>query len=254
MEAIRADEPEERERALDEAATRYGEALACDDPIFVQKFVLGSSSWASRARLGVVELLRGRVEQARVELDAALASSPTAIDTQLGRIEALVATGEAATALQELQPHLGDRPDGWVLGALAAEALGELELVRTCIAKTQTHLGVGFGAPHRRERYFDVLASLGLALGQTVRVPGPMGQLALLLDGESARASGARARGLREPIVRAMVRRALRRELLAGRGERVERLFSPEADEALPGVLELVAEAVGSLEAERFGG
>jgi hypothetical protein len=254
LEAIRTDEPDERELALDEAATQYGEALACDDPIFVQKFVLGSSSWASRARLGVVELMRGRVEQARVQLDAALASNPSAIDSQLGRIEALVATGEASTALQELEPHLGDRPDGWVLGALAAEALGEFELVRTCIAKTQAHLAVGFGAPHRRERYFDVLACLGLALRQTVRTPGPMGQLALLLDGVPDRASGARARGLRDPIVRAMVRRALRREVRTGCAERVERLFSREAEEALPGILELVAEAVGGLEAERSRG
>jgi hypothetical protein len=125
--------------------------------------------------------------------------------------------------------------------------LGQIDLLTACVSRAQQTVSAGFGSPHRRERYYDVLGALGLYLDQKVRAPGPIGALALLFDADPEIARGAAARGAHDLFARPMIARLVARELRLGRVDRVERLLEPQAEEKLPGIARVVEAVLSSL-------
>ena len=120
------------------------------------------------------------------------------------------------------------------------------------IARAQSSLGAGFLAPHRRERYYDALGTLGLTLGRVVEVPGPLGRLASIVSGGGS-AVEAPVRGLEDPLTRRLVA-LLVRTWLTTDPPRVERLVGDVAEHSLPGLFTLVDEVVREVERGHGGG
>ena len=250
IDALSCEHPDDRAQRLRDALGDYRHALACHGRPYLQKFVEGCTGWAAHVRIGTALLLLGDANQALAAFDRATALDPRAAEARWGRVEALLASGDSATALAEVQAWLDERPDGWVLAALAAESAGQHAQMATWIAKAQAVLAAGFVAPHRRERYHDALAALSCYLDRSAEVPGPIGQLARLSHGNYHEVKGARARALTGTL-HAMARRIVRFLLTQGRGDRVRPLVDPRAELVLPGIVGLTRAVVDELGGER---
>ncbi len=257
MEALRADRADLRRDALGRALDGYERALGCAAGVYLQRFIEGSSGSVAEVRRATMLLLLGRADEALAAFDGALAAqgsdstkevAPTTSrrEAQLGRIEALIAVGDLRRALAEVQGVLDDRPDGWTLAALAAEAAGGLDAMAQWIAKAQQVVDAGFVAPHRRERYHDALVALALQLGKPATAPGPLGTVARIVAGDAV-PTDPPARGLEDPLVRGMVRRLVRHWLGKGLVTPVERLVEARAARVLPGIVELTTSVVDEL-------
>lgn len=242
--ALTTEEPEEREAKLETAATLYGLALRMADGVFLQKFVQGCTDWAARVRLGTVRMVAGHPQQALEEFDRAAAFKPDNPETKWGRIECLIALGEHKMAMREVKDTLDEHPDGWVLAALIMEAAGGLDSMQRFMARAQGGVSDGFIAPHRRERYHDALMALSIYNGVAGSAPGPMGQLASLMQGRYEAVPGARARAIDWD----MVGRLVRHLLLQGRQEPVLALIEPAAEALLPGLEQHVRHTLESFE------
>lgn len=244
----------QRRDYLEAALVDYVAAIGCVSGVYLQKFIEGGAGWAAQIRRGTVLLLLGREVEALAAFDCALAENATACEARWGRVEALLACGETTKALREVTSQLDDKPDGWTLAALAAEAAGSFDAMGQWLAKAQSLLGGGFVAPHRRERYHDALVALGSFLDRPVSAPGPLGQLAELASGGTTAVTGAMARGLRCPITRGTARRLVAHWLRAGKLDKVERLVEPAAERLLPGILALTTAVVDELTDSRDRG
>jgi tetratricopeptide (TPR) repeat protein len=253
MEALRTSSADVRRESLTRALAEYQSALGCAEGVYLQKFVEGGSSWAAEVRCGTVSLLLGRTAEARGAFERAIAEKPTSHEAQWGRLECLLVAGENLAVIRELQPFLDERPDGWTLAALAAEAAGSFDAMGQWLGKAQSFLGRGFVAPHRRERYYDALIALGARLGHVVEAPGPLGQLVRLANGAPCSIEQLGARSIEEPLARAMARRLVMQWLRTGHAEKVERLVVGAADAWLPGILELTSRVVDELTAGQAG-
>jgi tetratricopeptide (TPR) repeat protein len=206
-----------------------------------------------------LQLLLGRLDEAATHFEQAATQNPDADEAHWGQIECWLAQGEVLRAIREvqqlnarpaehapgaLQPVLpSERPDGWVLAALGAEAGGMIDNMAVFLEKAQQSLPVGFIAPHRRERYYDALAALSIYRGEPSEVPGPIGQVAAFMRGSFDAVPGARVR----PLDSAMVQRIVRHLLLAGRNDVVLPLAEAQADAVLPGIAAEVETALSSL-------
>ncbi len=235
---------EEREARFHEAIASYERARSLDHRAVLQKFIGGCTGWAALIRIGSVLLALGHPEEALGAFEAALAQRSESREAALGRVEALLGAGELAVAARAVRPLLDERPDGYTLAALLAEAAGRLPELTSLVSAARERLSVGFVSPHRRERYFDALAALSLYCGTPGQVPGPLGQLALLAAGTFEAAPLALAR----PLDGAMARRIVRHLLVAGNTTLVEPLADPRAEALLPGIAAIVDSVVGELE------
>jgi len=249
MQGLCADSQNARHDALASALDVYEVARSKDDKLLLQKFVQGCTSWAAEVRLGTMRMLLGHPDEAIEHFDRAVAQKEDCVEAHWGRIECRLAMGDVVTAIREVQAvnetpeHVvsddgddalspSDRPDGWVLAALGAEAAGMLDNMGAFVQKAQQCLPAGFIAPHRRERYHDALAALSMYRGTPTAIPGPVGQLAGIMRGGSEEVAGARARALDLGLVQRIVRHLL----LAGKTEYVLPLVEPRAEALLPGL------------------
>jgi tetratricopeptide (TPR) repeat protein len=150
-----------RSRELLEAAREaYLRCLGFGDVVFAQSFVVGARGCYGATRLGTVELLLGNALTARRVFDEALARWPTDRAARLGRAEAVLESGDAASALAELEPLLDRAPDGWTLAASAARALGREDDARLFADRARSLMSSGFVAVHRAARLRLEAASL----------------------------------------------------------------------------------------------
>ncbi|BDG07075.1 glycosyltransferase [Anaeromyxobacter paludicola] len=150
---------ERRDRARAAAEACSG-ALAQEGRPDPSRFLPGSASHAAAARLGAALLLLGRPADARAAFEAALARAPGLPEPLLGRAEALLDEGRPAEALAALETLLDARPDGWLLAAAAAAALGAASDARALFAEAGRRWGAGIAA-ERRERGEALAAALG---------------------------------------------------------------------------------------------
>jgi hypothetical protein len=249
MQGLCADTQMARNDALASALDVYEVARSKDDMLLLQKFVQGCTSWAAEVRLGTMRMLLGHPDEALEYFARAVAQKEDCIEAHWGRIECRLAMGDVVTAIRDVQvvnqnaghvvsddaDHVlspSERPDGWVLAALGAEAAGMVDNMGTFVKKAQECLPAGFIAPHRRERYHDALAALSMYRGTPAAIPGPLGQLAAIMRGDVDEVAGARAR----PLDLGVVQRLVRHLLLAGKTESVLPLVEPRAEELLPGL------------------
>ena len=251
MDALSCEHPDDRAQRLGNALGDYRHAVECHGQLYSQKFIDGCTGWAAHVRIGTALLLLGDASEAVAAFDRAIALNRNPAEPRWGRVEALLAGGDSATALAELQGWLDDRPDGWVLAALVAESTGHHAPMAKWIGKAQAVLAAGFVAPHRRERYHDALAALSCYVDQAADVPGPIGQLARLTHGDYQEVRGGRARALAGTPLQAMARRIVRFLLTHGRGDRVRPLLDRRAESLLPGIVALTRAAVDDLYRER---
>lgn len=149
-----------RRRELAEgAAAALRAAVALRGGSWHEQFVQGADGLAALVRLGDVLLLAGRPREALVAFDDALREAPAEAAARLGRAEALLDGGGAGAALAELEPLLDDAPDGWLLAAAAAWALGAPADAALFLARARERAPRGFSALHRGER----LASMSMS-------------------------------------------------------------------------------------------
>jgi tetratricopeptide (TPR) repeat protein len=149
----RAEPPGGRRRELLEAAERlYQEALGKRSRPEVYMIVDGADSWAALLRRATVLLLLERPEEAAAEFRAARLAGADEGATCLGELEAMLDAGDAGGALAGLERLLDARPDGWVLAAAAARALGAREEARLFLARAAERVPAGFVSNHRAAR------------------------------------------------------------------------------------------------------
>jgi len=246
MLGVHAVEAGQRSSRYEQALLCYEQALSKDGAVFLQKFVQGCTGWAAHVRIGTIHMLCGRLEEAQRAFDACLASSEHNKEARWGKVECALSAGQVTDAMRMVQEVLDDRPDGWVLAALGAEAGGLHQQMATLLTKAQQNLAQGFIAPHRRERYHDAIATLSMYNGTPGEAPGPMGQLALLMQSRYEPVAGALVR----PFDEAMARRVLRHLLLKGQTQWLLPLLDERADPLLPGVGLLVQHTIQGLGAE----
>ena len=138
---------------LSEAEEAYRVCLALRDQVVDHDVFPGVTGHLAHTRLGTVQLLAGKVEQAQASFEEALREKPNHIEARLGRIETWVLQGRLEEALGALEPFL--RPelaDGWILASLAGERQSGFDAVaplyEQALRALDSSLLVG---AHRRE-------------------------------------------------------------------------------------------------------
>lgn len=177
-EALEAPDPVRRIDLLHAARDAYESCLAFGARVFAQSFVVGARTWYGATRLGTVQLLLGRPDEAARAFGAALADRPGHRPALLGKAEAALDLGQPGAALGLIEKVLDDTPDGWTLAASGAVALGRLDDARLFAGRAQQLLAKGFLAPHRRARLLNVVSGARTALqaGGSSVTAGVMGE------------------------------------------------------------------------------
>ncbi|MFT3915739.1 MAG: tetratricopeptide repeat protein [Anaeromyxobacteraceae bacterium] len=123
--------------------------------------LLAASEAGTGGRLGAVLLLAGRPRDALAAFAEALRAEPGSAAARAGAAEALLELGQPAKALETVEAALGEAPDGWIVAAAAAHALGAAAEARAFLAEAARRSGIGFDCVHRRARQAALEAALG---------------------------------------------------------------------------------------------
>jgi tetratricopeptide (TPR) repeat protein len=171
-----------RARQLEAAASAYRAALGKRNTRYMIACVAGATSWAGSTRLGAVLVALGRPAAAKVAFDEALGMQPDYREAKIGRVECLLDLGDPKTALEEVEPLLDERPDGWLLAAGAFEALGHLQHFELFLTRARERRPRGYLSPHRLERHAALHCALMAYHGKPTTGPGDTGALCALLS------------------------------------------------------------------------
>jgi len=126
-------------------------AMDLNDQTFAEEVMPGATSWAAATALGIVLIRLNEPQKALALFEEAIAGQPTYLAGQIGRIEAMVECGKAVEALAEIEPLLQDKiPDGWIVAAMAAVAMGEFASVPSFLQPAKAAKGIPFLSPHRK--------------------------------------------------------------------------------------------------------
>jgi tetratricopeptide (TPR) repeat protein len=155
---------EVRTRDLEAALRAYDEAIGLANVLYAQSFVIGASGFAAFTRKGSCALALGDPKAARDAFAQALAAKPGHTEAELGLVEAAIDLDDPALALAKVELLLGDRPDGWLLAALAFERLGMAADVRTFLLRARERAPKGYATPRRRERHIALLTRIAQTL------------------------------------------------------------------------------------------
>ena len=144
---------EERAELLRKAAVSFEAALrrlASDGPF---EYLGSVNEVRCHLHLGVIRLMEGRPQDSLKAFTEALRVEPKNPSARVGAAEALVELGDAAKALQIVEPALGALPDGWLIAAAAAERLGAAGDARLFLGKAKERNGSGYECLHRWARH-----------------------------------------------------------------------------------------------------
>jgi len=242
--ALAAPRAESRRVLLQTGLADFGRAL---EPTDVYKpavaFLPGARGWAAAVRVATLWLLLEDLDQASQTFERAKELNPKSREAQWGTAECLLLRGDPEAAMKQVHPVLDERPDGWVIAALAAEAGGLLDGMGRLLERADRALPLGFVAPHRAERYADGRALLSMYRGAPEPGPGPYGQLAGLMLGRYEPVVGGGVRGA--DVV--TVERLLRQLLGAGQTQWLVPLLHDKAQPLLPGIGDAVQGVIGEL-------
>lgn len=129
---------------------------------YAQNFVPHGGGYVGWTRLGTAHLALGAHADALAAFERALAEAPGHAEAVFGRLEAQVAGGAAARVLGEIEPLLGELPDGWVIAAQAALALGARADARVLLERAAVLARARpFAGLHRGRRLEALLRALG---------------------------------------------------------------------------------------------
>lgn len=199
--------------------------------------------WQPLVRLANIALVLDRADEALPVVDEALKLAPTAPEVLLTKVECLLAAGHSVEAMTLVQPLLDERPDGWVLAALAAEAGGLFTQLCALVGRADDATELGFVAPHRRERLDDLRALASIHAFEPAAARGPYGQLAGMMAGDYDLVAGATVRDADARVVT----RALRHVLMSGQTQFLVPLLDGPAERVWPGMSELVNASIVGL-------
>lgn len=233
------------QRALLESALKdYRAAQAKKETLYAQAFVNGAATWGGVTREATILMLLGKIAEARATFERALTipgCDPR--EARLGLVECHLREDGPDAALMSVERWLDDRPDGWVLAAAAAEALGRFEDLALLLRKARATAANGFIAPHRRERHASLHVLLAAYLGTPTAGPYSTGALGALLAREP----------LPDPdaapfeIDQGVLTRLFQNLLALDRAPLLEPLFEPRAEALLPGLGAALRKAASSL-------
>lgn len=240
LELKASQEPERRLEHLATAATHYRETIAQADSLVAQRYVRGASTWCGQTRLGTVELMRGRLDEAAAAFAAALSTAPDPAEAELGAAE--VAVARQTSSPDALSPDLeADVPDAWLISAIRHEAAGDLDGFTADLARARSTSSRGYLATHRHRLHVAAHLSLLAYRGKPTAGPGSMGAACALMAGGSTHPSRL------DPYERPALVRLVGNLLRTDRPAPVERLLTDDAEAGLPGIKALVMEVVASL-------
>lgn len=134
---------------LARASGAFEQALEFEGAAGARQYLAGASSWASWSGLGGVQLAADRYPEALRCFERALLAHPGDRDARLGLAEVTLHRRQPQGALVVLEPLLDERPDAWVLAAMAARALGASRDAEEMLRRAAERLGRGFASPHR---------------------------------------------------------------------------------------------------------
>jgi tetratricopeptide (TPR) repeat protein len=140
---------EEGARLLEEAGRAQAAALRRLREEGPFEFLGAASEVRVLLELGVVRYLARRLPEALRAFSEALGLEPGSAAARIGAAEVLVDLGQAAKALEVVEPGLGAQPDGWLVAACAAERLGAREDAARFLAQARQRLGSGYLHAHR---------------------------------------------------------------------------------------------------------
>ncbi len=232
----------ERDPSLALAETAYRACLGWAKLAFAQRYVRGASTWCGRLRLGTVRLLQGAAEEALALFDESHKEEPSIDESLFGACEALVELDRPTEALLRLETTLttSQHPDGWLIAAEAAEALGNVPDMKLFLSRARARSANGYLAVHRNRVHSTLHCELTAYLGRPQIGPGAIGVACGLMGG--AVVKGRLSEGERQPL-----RRFLTGLIRAELHPLVDRLLEPGAEDALPGIQALVKETVKNL-------
>lgn len=148
-----------RQAALAAAEAAYRRAL---EELAAGRFlqVVLMEAATGLVRLGVVLLAMGRAREAAAAFHEAERAGGGP-DAAVGRAEALARQGDPGGALAMLEPLLRDRPEPWLVAALAARRLGAEGDARLFLGRAVRQAAGGHSSPHYRELQRELAAALG---------------------------------------------------------------------------------------------
>ena len=148
-----------RAAALERAVEAYRQAGALlREGRFLQA-VLATPALAE-LRLGVALVAAGRHVEGAAAFRAAERAGAGA-DAVIGLAEAQARGGDPAGALRILEPHLRERPEAWLVAALAAAGLGAAADARLFLGRATERAGGRWASPHHRALHRALLAASG---------------------------------------------------------------------------------------------
>jgi tetratricopeptide (TPR) repeat protein len=148
-----------RSAALEAAISAYRQALALlAEGRFLQVVLMTEP--LGLVRLGVALVAAGRQRDAAEAFQAAsrVGGGP---ESAVGLAEAMARGGDAGAPLGLLEPLLKDRPEPWLVAALAAATLRAGADARLFLSRAAERAGDGYASPHHRELHRELQAALG---------------------------------------------------------------------------------------------
>jgi tetratricopeptide (TPR) repeat protein len=142
----------ERAAALAAAEASYRACLARLAAGGAWDFLGAVNEARAGMHLGVVLLLAGRAREALAAFADVLRAEPANGAARVGAAEALLDVGEPAQALRTVEGALGSQPDGWLVAASAAHALGSGGDARLFLDEARRRVAVGYECLHRWAR------------------------------------------------------------------------------------------------------
>jgi tetratricopeptide (TPR) repeat protein len=229
-----ARESHARARLLHESVRCFGRAQQkVAGPAFAQ-FMEGVNGWSALVHQGNALLALGLADDAGGVFTKAIALKPDALEAVVGLAEATLEQGDAAKALTLAERALGGEPDGWLIAAACAEALGSVKDLQLLFGNACERAAKGYLSIHRGERHAELVCLCAAALGRPVPGPGVLG----ILTGLLSRAPLPLERyGAFGPSLARVVKTIIG----AGRAQLLEPLFEPRAEATFPGITAALA-------------
>ncbi|MBI4213668.1 MAG: tetratricopeptide repeat protein [Chloroflexi bacterium] len=190
----------------------------------------------ARNGLGAIWLLRGDANAALQAFDVTLTEQPADAGAALGKAETLAAIGRGAEAAAILNSHLGKVPEAWVIAAKLAESRGQIGNLVTFAARAVDAAAHGLLPVFRAEEARALKTRVRTYMGAPQSGPGAAGAACALMAGLQPTWQAVQLDSLDRRELSILVANLLR----LGRGRLIGRLLEPEAEQALPGLHEII--------------
>jgi tetratricopeptide (TPR) repeat protein len=234
-------DPKSRQSHLDAAVDAFQATLKQEGVIHAERSMSHPGALA-RIGLGTVELQRGAPAKALRHFESALRDDPSSKDGLLGKAEALSALGRVPEALKTLGTPDENGPDSWLVAAAAAERLGRCDDLQVFLERASVLAvrGGGYRFLHHPLEQAGLACRLSAYLGEPLAGPGASGAACAILVG----AKPERPPQPLDPHEHAELRLLVDNLLHRSQDDFLERLCTPDAEAKLPGLQDILAEAV----------